>query len=85
MAEARAVVDGARAELTRAERLLAERAVPARRVEDARRAVTVAEARLRAAEARLAQRDETLRTGRRRRVPAMPSRCARRSPAVWPR
>ena len=32
-------------------------------VEDARRAVTVAEARLKAAEARLAQRDETLRSG----------------------
>jgi len=43
--------------------LLAERAVPARRLEDARRATVVAEARLRAAEARLAQRDETLRTG----------------------
>jgi RND family efflux transporter MFP subunit len=43
--------------------LLTERAVPARRVEDARRAVTVAEARFRAAEARLVQRDETLRTG----------------------
>ena len=62
-AEARAVVDGAQAELARAERLLAERAVPARRAEDARRAVAVAEARLRAAEARLAQRDETLRQG----------------------
>jgi RND family efflux transporter MFP subunit len=32
-------------------------------VEDAGRATTIAEARLRAAEARLAQRDETLRTG----------------------
>jgi RND family efflux transporter MFP subunit len=63
VAEGRAAVDGARAELTRAERLLAERAVPARRVEDARRAVLVAEAHLRAAEARLTQRDETLRTG----------------------
>jgi len=62
-AEARAVVDGAKVEQARAERLLADRAVPARRVEDARRATAVAEARLRAAEARLAQRDETLRTG----------------------
>lgn len=63
VAEARAAVEGARVEQTRAERLLAERAVPARRVEDARRAAVVAEARLRAAEARLTQRDETLRTG----------------------
>src|SRR5205814_5688048 len=44
-------------------RLLEDRAVPARRVEDARRAVATAEARLRAAEARLAQRDETLSSG----------------------
>src|SRR6185503_10705122 len=50
-------------EAARAERLLAEQAVPARRVEDARRAVTVADAQLRAAEARLAQRDQTLGTG----------------------
>jgi len=63
VAEARAVLDAARVELDRAERLVAERAVPARRVEDARRASGVAEARLRAAEARLSQRDETLRTG----------------------
>lgn len=63
VAEARATVEGARVEQARAERLLADRAVPARRVEDARRATVVAEARLRAAEARLAQRDETLRTG----------------------
>ena len=61
--EARTALEGARLEQTRAERLLAERAVPARRVEDARRATVVAEARLRAAEARLAQRDETLRAG----------------------
>ena len=66
VAEAQAALDGARAEQARAERLLAERAVPARRVEDARRAIGVAEARLRAAEARLAQRDETLRSRRRR-------------------
>jgi RND family efflux transporter MFP subunit len=37
--------------------------VPARRVEEAQRAATVAEARLVAARARLAQRDETLTTG----------------------
>ena len=63
VAEAQATTDAARAEQARAERLLAERAVPARRVEEARRAVAVAEARLHAAEARLAQRDEALRTG----------------------
>jgi cobalt-zinc-cadmium efflux system membrane fusion protein len=61
--EARVAVDAARVELERAERLLAEQAVPARRVEDARRSLAVAEARLRAAEARLAQRDEALLTG----------------------
>lgn len=61
--EARAALEGARVEQARAERLLAERAVPARRVEDARRATLVTEARFKAAEARLAQRDETLRTG----------------------
>jgi RND family efflux transporter MFP subunit len=61
--EARAALEAARADQARAERLLAERAVPARRVEDARRAATVADARMRAAEARLAQRDETLRSG----------------------
>ena len=37
--------------------------MPARRVEDAHRAFAAAESRLRAAEARLAQRDETLRSG----------------------
>jgi RND family efflux transporter MFP subunit len=63
VAEARAAVEGAQVEQTRAEHLVAERAVPARRLEDARRATVVAEARLRAAEARLTQRDETLRTG----------------------
>ena len=61
--QARVALDGARAEQSRAERLLAERAVPGRRVEDARRGVEAAEARLRAAEARVAQRDETLRSG----------------------
>ena len=63
VAEARALLEGARVEQTRAERLLAARAVPARRLEDAQRATVVAEAWLGAAEARLAQRDETLRTG----------------------
>lgn len=63
VAEGRAALEASRVEQERAERLLAERAVPARRVEDARRATVVAEARLRAAEARLAQRDETLRSG----------------------
>jgi membrane fusion protein, heavy metal efflux system len=62
-AEAQTGVEAARADLIRAEALLADRAVPARRVEDARRAVSVAEARLRAARARLAQRDEVLRSG----------------------
>jgi RND family efflux transporter MFP subunit len=62
-AEAQASVDATRSDLARAERLLAERAVPARRVEEAQRALKVAEARLTAAQARLAQRDETLRTG----------------------
>jgi len=63
VAQARVALEGARAEQRRAERLLADRAVPARRVEDAQRAMSSAEARLRAAEARLAQRDETLRSG----------------------
>ena len=63
VAEAQAVLDGAKADLARAERLLEERAVPGRRVEDARRAVAVADARVTAAKARLAQRDEVLRSG----------------------
>ena len=63
VAEARAAADAARVEQSRAERLLADRAVPARRAEEATRAAGVAQARLRAAEARLAQRDETLRSG----------------------
>jgi RND family efflux transporter MFP subunit len=63
VAEAQAGAEAARVEQSRAERLLAERAVPARRVEDARRALTIADARLRAAQTRLAQRDETLRSG----------------------
>lgn len=63
VSEAQTSLDGAKADLARAERLLEERAVPARRVEDARRAVAIAEARLTAAQARLAQRDEVLRSG----------------------
>ena len=62
-AEAQASVDATASDLARAERLLAERAVPARRVEEAERASKVAEARLVAARARLAQRDETLTSG----------------------
>ena len=62
-AEAQASLDAARVGLARAEMLLEARAVPARRVEDARRAMQVAEARREAAQARLAQRDETLRSG----------------------
>ena len=61
--EAQTALDGAKADLARAESLLQERAVPARRVEEARRAVAVAEARVTAARARLAQRDEVLRSG----------------------
>jgi membrane fusion protein, heavy metal efflux system len=63
VAQAQVALDGAKAEATRAERLLADRAVPARRVEDAQRALTAAAARLRAAEARLAQRDQALQSG----------------------
>ena len=63
VSEAEAEVDAARAEVMRSEQLLTERAVPRRRVEDAQRALKVAEARLTAAQARLAQRDESLRTG----------------------
>jgi RND family efflux transporter MFP subunit len=63
VSETEAAVEAARAEAARSERLLAERAVPGRRVEDAQRALKVAEARLAAAQARLQQRDEALRTG----------------------
>jgi RND family efflux transporter MFP subunit len=63
VAEADAAVDAARAELARAESLLAEKAVPARRVEEAQRALKVALARQAAAAAQLAQRDEALATG----------------------
>ena len=61
--EAQATLDGARADFARAEKLLEERAVPGRRVEEARRSVAVAEARVTAARARLAQRDEVLKIG----------------------
>lgn len=61
--ESQAVLDAARADQARAEQLLSERAVPARRVDDARRATSVAEARLTAAQARLAQRDQVLGSG----------------------
>ena len=63
VAEAEAAMEAAGADLTRAERLLEERAVPARRVDDARRAAAVADARLKAAQARLAQRDQVLGSG----------------------
>jgi RND family efflux transporter MFP subunit len=63
VAESQATVDAAKADLARAQRLLDERAVPARRVEDAQRAVAIAEARLQAAQARLAQRDQVLGSG----------------------
>jgi cobalt-zinc-cadmium efflux system membrane fusion protein len=63
VAEAQSSLDAARIEQTRAEGLVADRALPARRAEEAQRAVKVAEARLTAAQARLEQRDETLRTG----------------------
>lgn len=56
-------LDAARTEQQRAERLLADMAAPARRVEEAKRAVAAAEARVQAAEARLAQGDETLNAG----------------------
>jgi RND family efflux transporter MFP subunit len=63
VAESQASLDAARADQARAEQLLSERAVPARRVDDARRATAVAEARLTAAHARLAQRDQVLGSG----------------------
>jgi RND family efflux transporter MFP subunit len=63
VAEAQTSLESAKADQDRAEHLLQERAVPARRVEDALRATQIAEARLTAAQARLAQRDEVLRSG----------------------
>lgn len=63
VAEAQATLDAARVEEARAARLVGEQAIPARRLEDAKRAAAVADVRLQAAEARLAQRDQTLDTG----------------------
>jgi membrane fusion protein, heavy metal efflux system len=63
VAEAQVALDGARADLERAERLFEERAVPGRRVDEARRALAVAEARLAGARSRLTQRDQVLRSG----------------------
>ena len=63
VAEAQVTADAARADLERAQKLFADRAVPMRRVTDAQRALAVAEARLTAAQSRLAQRDETLQSG----------------------
>jgi RND family efflux transporter MFP subunit len=63
VSQAQIALDAARSEQTRAEALLQDRAVPAKRVEEARRAVSTATARLQAAQARLAQRDDALRTG----------------------
>jgi RND family efflux transporter MFP subunit len=63
VAEARGAVQAAEAEQRRAELLVAERATPARRLEEAKRAVEIARAQLDAADTRLTQRDETLQTG----------------------
>jgi len=63
VAEARAAAQASEAERRRAELLLADRAVPSRRLEDATRALQVANAQLEAAETRLEQRDQTLRSG----------------------
>jgi RND family efflux transporter MFP subunit len=63
VSEAQASLDAADADLTRAKRLLEERAVPGRRVEEAQRAEAIAAARLQAAQARLTQRDQVLGTG----------------------
>jgi RND family efflux transporter MFP subunit len=57
-----AVVE-ARSEVARADLLLAARAVPARRVDQARHELDIARAALRAAEARLAHRQQTLAQG----------------------
>ena len=58
-AEARVAVEQARRDRARAERLLAAGAVPARRAEDARAIEATAQARLEAAQTRLAQYDAT--------------------------
>jgi RND family efflux transporter MFP subunit len=63
VAEARGAVQAAEAEQRRAELLVAERATPARRLEEAKRAVEIARAQLDAAQTRLTQRNETLQTG----------------------
>jgi cobalt-zinc-cadmium efflux system membrane fusion protein len=63
VAEAQAAVDAARIEEARTERLVGEQAIPSRRLEVAKRASAVAATRLRASQARLAQRDQTLDTG----------------------
>ena len=88
LAQAQVALEGARAEQARAERLLADRAVPARRVEDARRAVAAADARVQAAQARLSQRDQTLRSGggaaSATRSPS-PRRLPAASPTSWRR
>jgi RND family efflux transporter MFP subunit len=63
VAEARGAVQAAEAEQRRAELLVAERATPARRLEESKRAVEIARAQLDAAETRLTQRNETLQTG----------------------
>lgn len=61
--EAKLALQAADVERDRARRLLAEQAVPGRRVEDAERAVAVAQSQVRAATARLEQREQTLRAG----------------------
>jgi len=58
-AEAKVALEQAQRDRARAERLLAAGAVPARRAEDARSLEATAQARLHAAEARLAQYDAT--------------------------
>jgi cobalt-zinc-cadmium efflux system membrane fusion protein len=58
-AEARVAVEQAQRDRARAERLLAAGAVPARRAEDARAVEATAQARLQAAQTRLAQYDAT--------------------------
>lgn len=61
--EAEAGVATARAEQDRAARLVEEGAAPARRYDEAQRALIVAEARYRAAEARVNQREQALLSG----------------------
>ena len=61
--EARAALDLARRDRERAERLVAAGAAPARRLDDARTAEITAEARLKAAETRMAQYDTSSAAG----------------------